>query len=299
MERRGFLKKAGLGITAMAVVQQGFGQTLVKKSKRITILHTNDTHSNIDPFPDNHPKYPGMGGVAKRHSIIKKIRSEEQHVLLFDAGDIFQGTPYFNTFKGHLEMKLMTAMGYDAATMGNHDFDIGLEGFLSAQEHANFPFLCSNYDFTDTILNGKTQKNTVFYKGRIKIGVFGIGVNLSSLVPDSNYGKMIYKDPFETANEQAAILKEKGCDIVICLSHLGYEYKDDKPSDRLMAQKTRNIHLILGGHSHTFLEKPTLEKNIDQQPVLINQTGWAGINLGRIDIDFDHKFVKGNSIKVK
>ena len=158
MERRGFLRKAGLGLTGIVVVQQGFGQTFVKKSKRITILHTNDTHSNIDPFPDNHPKYPGMGGVAKRHSIIKKIREEEAHVLLLDAGDIFQGTPYFNTFKGHLEMKIMSEMGYDAATMGNHDFDIGLEGFLSAQEHANFPFLCSNYDFTDTILNGKTKK---------------------------------------------------------------------------------------------------------------------------------------------
>lgn len=298
MERRGFLKKAGLGITGIAVVQHGFGQALVKKSKRITILHTNDTHSNIDPFPDNHPKYPGMGGVAKRHSIIKKIREEEAHVLLFDAGDIFQGTPYFNTFKGHLEMKIMSEMGYDAATMGNHDFDIGLEGFLSAQEHANFPFLCSNYDFTDTILNGKTKKNTVFYKGGIKIGVFGIGVNLSSLVPDANYGKMIYKDPFETANEQAAELKAKGCDLIICLSHLGYEYKDDKPSDRLLAQKTRNIHLILGGHSHTFLEKPTLEKNIDQEPVLINQTGWAGINLGRIDIDFDKQLFHSDTIKV-
>ena len=299
MERRKFIRNASLGLTGLAFVHQGLGQGMNAKSRKLTILHTNDTHSNLDPLPNNPPKYPGMGGVAKRQALIKKIRSEEQHVLLFDAGDIFQGTPYFNTFKGHLEMKLMTAMGYDAATMGNHDFDIGLEGFLSAQEHANFPFLCSNYDFTDTILNGKTKKNTVFYKGGIKIGVFGIGVNLSSLVPDSNYGKMIYKDPFETANEQAAELKAKGCDLVICLSHLGYEYKDDKPSDRLLAQKTRDIHLILGGHSHTFLEKPTLEKNIDQQPVLINQTGWAGINLGRIDIDFDHKFVKGNSIKVE
>jgi len=298
MERRGFLKKAGLGITGVAFVHQGLGQAMNAKSRKLTILHTNDTHSNIDPFPDNHPKYPGMGGVAKRHALIKKIRSEEQHVLLFDAGDIFQGTPYFNTFKGHLEMKLMTAMGYDAATMGNHDFDIGLEGFIDAQTHADFPFLCSNYDFSNTIMEGKTLAHTIFYKGGMKIGVFGIGVNLESLVPNANYGKMIYKDPFETANEQAAELKAKGCDLVICLSHLGYEYKDDRPSDRLMAKKTRNIHLILGGHSHTFLEKPVLESNLDGVPVLINQTGWAGINLGRIDIDFDQQLFHSDTIKV-
>ena len=298
MERRKFIRNASIGLTGLAFVHQGLGQAMNAKSRKLTILHTNDTHSNIDPLPDNHPKYPGMGGVAKRHALIKKIRSEEQHVLLFDAGDIFQGTPYFNTFKGHLEMKLMTAMGYDAATMGNHDFDIGLEGFIDAQTHADFPFLCSNYDFSNTIMEGKTLAHTIFYKGGLKIGVFGIGVNLESLVPNANYGKMIYKDPFETANEQAAELKAKGCDLVICLSHLGYEYKDDKPSDRLMAQKTRNIHLILGGHSHTFLEKPTLEKNIDQEPVLINQTGWAGINLGRIDIDFDKQLFHSDTIKV-
>ena len=299
MERRKFIRNASLGLTGLAFVHQGLGQAMNAKSKKLTILHTNDTHSNIDPLPDNHPKYPGMGGVAKRHALIKKIRSEEQHVLLFDAGDIFQGTPYFNTFKGHLEMKLMTAMGYDAATMGNHDFDIGLEGFIDAQTHADFPFLCSNYDFSNTIMDGKTQAYTIFYKGGMKIGVFGIGVNLESLVPAANYEKMIYKDPIETANQQAATLTEKGCDIVICLSHLGYEYKDDRPSDRLMAKKTRNIHLILGGHSHTFLEKPVLESNLDGVPVLINQTGWGGINLGRIDIDFDQKFVKGDSIKVE
>ena len=299
MERRKFIRNTSLGLTGLAFVHQGLGQGMNAKSRKLTILHTNDTHSNIDPLPDNHPKYPGMGGVAKRHALIKKIRSEEQHVLLFDAGDIFQGTPYFNTFKGHLEMKLMTAMGYDAATMGNHDFDIGLEGFIDAQTHADFPFLCSNYDFSNTIMEGKTQAHTIFYKGGMKIGVFGIGVNLESLVPNANYGKMIYKDPIETANQQAAALTEKGCDIVICLSHLGYEYKDDRPSDRLMAKKTRNIHLILGGHSHTFLEKPVLESNLDGIPVLINQTGWAGINLGRIDIDFDQKLVKGNTLKVE
>ena len=164
MERRKFIRNASLGLTGLAFVHQGLGQAMNAKSKKLTILHTNDTHSNIDPLPDNHPKYPGMGGVAKRHALIKKIRSEEQHVLLFDAGDIFQGTPYFNTFKGHLEMKLMTAMGYDAATMGNHDFDIGLEGFIDAQTHADFPFLCSNYDFSNTIMDGKTQAYKIFYK---------------------------------------------------------------------------------------------------------------------------------------
>lgn len=298
MDRRKFIRNTGLGLGALSMSYQGLTQEWSSKSRRITILHTNDTHSNIDPFPKNHPKFPGMGGVAKRHALIEKIRAEEANVLLFDSGDIFQGTPYFNTFKGHLEMKLMSEMRYDAATMGNHDFDIGLEGFISAQEHANFPFLCSNYDFANTIMEGKTKQNTIFYKGGLKIGVFGIGVNLESLVPGANYGKMIYLNPIETANEQAAQLKAKGCDVVICLSHLGFEYKDEKPSDRLLAQKTRNIHLILGGHSHTFLERPLLEKNLDGEPILINQTGWGGINLGRIDLDFDQQLFSSDTIKV-
>jgi len=301
VQRRKFLKNLTLTSGAIALGKFSFGKqsTSIRKSK-LVILHTNDTHSHIEPFPANHSKFPGMGGVAKRHSLIQKIRSEEDHVLLLDCGDIFQGTPYFNTFHGELEMKLMSTMGYDAATMGNHDFDIGLDGFLNAKQFANFPFLCANYDFSETILKDQTQSYKIFKKGGLKIGVFGIGVELQGLVPDDKFGKTKYLDPIDTANRISMELNSKGCDLVICLSHLGYEYPNSiKVSDRILASKTEFIHLILGGHSHTFLEKPTIEKNTVGNPVVINQVGWAGVNLGRIDIDFERGLFMPNLVEVK
>lgn len=293
MNRRKFVRNLSLGTGALVLSAPSFSQSLfTKKTQKITILHTNDTHSNIDPFPDNHSKFPGMGGVAKRHALIQQIRQEEEHVLLLDSGDIFQGTPYFNLFNGVLEMKLMSELGYDAATMGNHDFDIGLEGFKNAKQYANFPFLCANYDFSETILNGETQRYTLFSKGGLKIGVFGIGVELMGLVPSDKFAKTKYLDPIITANELAKELKNKGCDLIICLSHLGYDYADtSKVSDRKLAKLSSHIDLILGGHSHTFLEKPTIELNQKGQPVVINQVGYAGLYVGRIDIDIQQGMV--------
>jgi len=298
MNRRKFLQNITFGSGAFLISFNGQWVTK-KKANKLTILHTNDTHSNIDPFPSNHAKFPGMGGVSRRHALIQKIRSEEENVLLLDCGDIFQGTPYFNMFGGELEMKLMSEMGYDAATMGNHDFDIGLEGFKNAQQFANFPFLCSNYDFSKTTLNGLIQPYKIFKKAGIKIGVFGIGVELSGLVPKQNYGATLYLDPISTANETAKELKRNGCDLIICLSHLGYDYSDgSKVSDIKLAQQTSNIDIILGGHTHTFLEKPTIVKNNKGESVLINQVGYAGLYLGRIDIDIHKSIVKHKKIKV-
>jgi 5'-nucleotidase len=228
-----------------------------------------------------------MGGVARRYRLVQQIRQEEAHVLLLDAGDIFQGTPYFNRYGGSLEMRLMTELGYDAATMGNHDFDAGTEGFVKAQQWAKFPFLCANYDFTNTAIDGHTQPHAVFKKGSIRVGVFGLGVALKGLVPDAKYGETRYLDPVEIAQEQCRLLKEKHCDLIICLSHLGYEYADDRVSDKVLAASTRDIHLILGGHTHTFLEKPEIARNLDGNPVLINQVGWAGVHLGRVDFEFE------------
>jgi len=173
--------------------------------------------------------------------------------------------------------------------MGNHDFDAGLDGFLAAHEHANFPFLCANYDFVNTQLDGITSERMTLQKGSIKVGLFGIGVELDGLVPDSKFGETKYLDPIEIANDQAKKLKDDGCDLIICLSHLGYSYDDDKISDVELAKKTKNIHLIIGGHTHTFLEKPVEQINLDGETVLINQVGWAGINVGRIDFQFDLK----------
>ena len=302
MKRRKFLKNLALGTGGMLISNPLISATLSSssKSKRIVILHTNDTHSNIEPFPANHPKFPGMGGVAKRYSLIQKIRSENEYVLLLDSGDIFQGTPYFNLFHGELEMKLMSAMNYDAATMGNHDFDIGLDGFLNAQKHANFPFVCSNYNFSKTVLVNETELYHIFKKGGIKIGVFGIGVELNGLVPKDKFSGTVYKDPIETANSMAQLLTDLGCKLIICLSHLGYDYEDKtRMSDLVLAKNTANIHLILGGHTHTFLEKPTILENRNKQQVVINQVGWAGINLGRIDIDIDAGLLKSSTLEVK
>jgi len=198
-------------------------------------------------------------------------------------------------FNGELEMKLMSEMGYDAATMGNHDFDIGLEGFKKAKRHAKFPFLCANYDFSETILNGETKRYEIFQKGDLKIGVFGIGIELNGLVTENNYGKTKYLDPILTANSVAKELKQKGCDLIICLSHLGYNYPDStRISDRKLAQNTSNIDIILGGHTHTFLEKPTIEKNKKGKNVLINQVGYAGLYLGKIDIDISSGIIYNN-----
>jgi 5'-nucleotidase len=301
MKRRDFIQRSFLVAGGILVSPELMAADRKEKAQKITILHTNDTHSNIDPFPSNHAKYPGMGGVSKRFELIRQIRQQEEHVLLLDAGDIFQGTPYFNKYGGVLELKLMTEMGYDAATMGNHDFDGGLEGFAKARGHANFPFVCANYDFSDTILNGSTTSHTIIRKGKIKVGIFGIGVELKGLVPDQKFGATKYLDPIKTANEQAELLKKKGCDLIICLSHLGFEYQGtDKISDKVLAAQTRNIHLILGGHTHTFLNEPFEATNLDNETVLINQVGYGGLMLGRLDFEIDQKcFAKKDVMTVQ
>jgi len=296
MERRKFLQHsavlgAGVALSPSLLAHPQRPESLQK----ITILHTNDTHSNIETFPENHAAFPSRGGVARRHTLIQQIRREEQHVLLVDAGDIFQGTPYFNKFNGTLEMKLMSMLEYDAATMGNHDFDIGLDGFLAAKKLATFPFICSNYDFSNTQLKNETVPYKVFQKGAIKIGVFGIGIELEGLVMKSNYGDTVFQDPIEMANKWADYLRmELECDLVICLSHLGFQYRQNKLSDKVLAASTTNIDLIIGGHTHTFLEKPSYAKNAEGKLVLINQAGWAGLSLGRIDFYLgDRKKHKG------
>jgi len=298
--RRNFIKQSSLGVLGLSILPQ---LSFAKQGDvKITILHTNDMHSHIHPFTSGRNK--GLGGMAQRAGLINKIRETEDHILLLDAGDIFQGTPYFNFYGGELEFKLMSEMKYDAVTLGNHDFDNGLEGFAKQLHHANFPFLIANYDFTDTILKDKFKPYKVFNKGGIKIGVFGIGIELDGLVPKKLYGNTIFKDPIETANKYATLLKkEEKCDLVICLSHLGFKYKNDKVSDMVLATQSRDIDLIIGGHTHTFLKNPVRMQNLENKEVLINQVGWAGINLGKVDFHFSQnsgsKKVFGRSIFVK
>ena len=288
-DRRKFLKTLGSAGMVVALGSTPL-QLLANKADdlvKISILSTNDVHSRIDPFPMTDKRNPGMAGFARRAAMIKDIRKKEDHVLLFDSGDIFQGTPYFNMYGGELELKLMSEMGYDAATMGNHDFDNGLEGFDKQLPHANFPFLTANYDFSNTILNGKTRKYKIFQKGPIKIGVFGIGVELAGLVGKDNYKDTKHLDPVETANKIADQLRNEGCHLIICLSHIGHHYKKKgRVCDQTLAKGSRNIDLILGGHTHTFLEQPDEIINQNGKKVWVSQNGWGGILLGKIDFYF-------------
>lgn len=288
MKRRDFIQKTAAG-TALALSGLSLSSFTSAPVKKITILHTNDVHSHIDPFDKTDPKYPDMGGAARRATLIESIRRENANVLLLDAGDIFQGTPYFNYYGGELEFKIMSMMKYDLATMGNHDFDNGIDGFYAQLPHAKFDFVSANYDFTNTVLNGIVKPYKVFIKDGIKIGVFGLGIELNGLVNKNLYKETVYNDPIEIAQDITKTLKKtEKCDLVICLSHLGFMYKDepDKVSDMVLARKTRNIDLIIGGHTHTFLSKPYIEKNLDGEQVVINQVGCYGLNLGQIDFYF-------------
>ncbi len=295
MNRKEFLKTVGGGTLALSLAPNlvfASQKSILDKNAayKLTVLHTNDQHSRIEPFDSSYSRNPNQGGFARRATLIQQIRSQEKNVLLLDAGDIFQGTPYFNFYGGELEFKLMSMMGYDAATMGNHDFDNGLEGFLKALPNAKFPFITSNYDFSNTILDGKTEKYKIFKKDGIKVGLFGVGIELDGLVGKKQYQETKYLNPVEIAQHYADFLrKEKGCDLVICLSHIGFDYRDDadKISDKKLAAQTDNIDLILGGHTHTFLPEPQSFINKSGKNVLVNQVGWAGLLLGRIDFYFD------------
>lgn len=300
MKRRDFIQKTAASSVVLGLSNIGINTIISPETKKITILHTNDVHSHIDPFPADHPRNANMGGAARRAALIESIRKEEENVLLLDAGDIFQGTPYFNYYGGELEFKLMSMMQYDLATMGNHDFDNGIDGFYSQLPHAEFEFVSANYDFKNTVLNEIVKPYKIFNKDGIKIGIFGLGVELDGLVDKKLYKETVYNNPIEVAQDMTKILKEEQkCDLVICLSHLGYSYKNEpyKVSDLELAKKTKNIDLIIGGHTHTFLEKPVVEKNSEGKDVLINQVGCYGINLGKIDFYFSNDKTIKNSGK--
>lgn len=302
MNRRKFIIQGGMGAGALLLNDSAFASP---QSNKLTILHTNDVHSRLDPFPMDGTRNAGMGGIAARADIIRRIRAAEENVLLLDAGDIFQGTPYFNIFKGEPEMKAMQMMGYDAGVMGNHDFDAGMENFVQQlSRHGKFPILMCNYGFEHTPMENMYEPYKVFRKGHLKIGVTGVGIELAGLVPESLYGATLYKDPVVNASRIASFLKnEKKCDLVICISHLGDKYADNKVSDEVLAKESDCIDLILGGHTHRFFEKPREYVNKTGKEVLVNQVGWGGLQLGRLDYDFSRqggkKLDKNQSILVQ
>lgn len=303
MNRRTFLTHSSAGAAYLGLGGLSLNSCKRFTKRHITILHTNDVHSHIDPFPKDHSQFANMGGLARRAKLVNRIRKENANTLLLDAGDIFQGTPYFNFYGGELEFKLMSMLKYDAATIGNHDFDNGVGGLLVQLPNAKFPLLSANYDFSNTILDGHVQPFSTNLLDEIKIGVFGLGIELDGLVNKDLYKETNYLNPIEIAQDTSRILRDDHqCDLIICLSHLGYEYEQQtqKPSDVVLASQTENIDLIIGGHTHTFLEKPIVMRNRVDKEVLINQVGCYGINLGRIDFYFDsEQQVKINGLSIR
>ena len=263
MKRRHFLKKIKFssiyGLTLPYFINDDYFDNGLKK---ITILHTNDVHSHIDPFPKNDPLNPNGGGVIARANLINLIKKDNPHTLVLDAGDVFQGTPYFNFFGGELELKLMSKMGYNASTLGNHEFDNGMEKLSKVLKHANFSFLNSNYTLKNTPLENKIKSHEIFNINGIKIGVFGLGIELEGLVEKKLYKGIKYLNPIEISKDISNDLKyNHNCDLIICLSHLGFSYSKDKNimCDLILAKQTKNIDLIIGGHTHTFLDEPSTE----------------------------------------
>ena len=304
MKRRHFLKKIKFssiyGLTLPYFINDDHFDN---GSKKITILHTNDVHSHIDPFPKNDPLNPSGGGVIARANLINLVKKDNPHTLVLDAGDVFQGTPYFNFFGGELELKLMSKMGYNASTLGNHEFDNGMEKLSKVLNHANFSFLNSNYTLKNTPLENKIKSHEIFNINGIKIGVFGLGIELEGLVEKKLYKGIKYLNPIEISKDISDDLKyNHNCDLIICLSHLGFSYSKDKNimCDLILAKQTKNIDLIIGGHTHTFLDEPVKVKNLENKDVIINQVGCFGINLGKIDFYFseNNKHQKGMSINI-
>lgn len=287
LTRRQFIRNtliAGAGLYALPSLAQNSNIT------RLTILHTNDLHCHFEPFPENDPKYPGKGGMNRISAYVKQLRKYDPELLLLDSGDFSQGTPYYNFFKGEVVLKLMSEMGYNASTIGNHEFDSGLESFREVMQYASFPIISSNYDFSDTPINGMIKKHLIIERKGIRIGLYGLGIELQGLVGKSVCGNTKYLEPLEVALETEDYLRyQEKCDFIICLSHLGHEYDSPKISDVIMARETYETDLILGAHTHTFLNSPVEFTNKNKRPVVVNQVGWAALMLGQLEFFFENK----------
>ncbi len=287
--RRNFIRAVAAG---SAFVATNPVEALGKEGyRKLIILHTNDIHCHFDAQPESHPRNGGKGGLYRIAAYVKKMREQNPGLLLFDSGDFSQGTPYFNFFSYEVILKLMSEMKYDASTVGNHEFDNGLEEFAGMLKHATFPMVSSNYDFSQTPLSGKVKKNMVLERNGIRVGVYGLGINPEGLVDPSKSGKTVFLDPVETALEQEEyLMKEERCDFIICLSHLGFKYNDkERTSDLQVAGNTYHTNLILGGHTHTFLDKPVKVTNSANKPVMVNQAGWAALLLGQLEFYFERR----------
>lgn len=283
------MKKIYLIFTMLVCVCMASAQ----QTKELIVLHTSDTHSRVEPLEKTSAdRYRGMGGTARRSAFVKQMRQQHPDLLLLDCGDISQGTPYYNMFKGELEIRLMNQIGYDAMTIGNHEFDFGMENMLRIFQVADFPVVCSNYDFSGTILEGVVKPYVILKRNGLKVGIFGLSPELDGLVQKSKCAGVVFNDPSTVANEMASLLKDKKhCDVVICLSHLGYDFSENpnQYSDNVVFTKTHSIDLVLGGHSHTYMEKPVILKDADGKDLTLFHVGKNGCFVGTYDLSFNKK----------
>lgn len=263
---------------------------LIAQDKEILLLHTNDMHSRIEPFGKEYSDtlLADKGGMLRRANFVAQQRKEHENVLLFDSGDFCQGTPYYNMFKGQVEVEMMNAMKYDAATIGNHEFDFGLSNMARLFKMAEFPIVCSNYDVTGTVLEGLVKDYVVLERSGVRIGVFGLSPKMLGLVPKAKFGDVKMKDPIMEAQRVVKILREvEHCDLVVCLSHLGWKSKGD--NDVKLIENTRGIDIVCGGHSHTYFEAPKVLKNLDGQDVRVSQMGKHGAFVGYMNVKMQKK----------
>ena len=243
----------------------------------LTILHTNDTHSQVEPKDNN------QGGYARRMGLIRQEREKDPNLLLVDAGDFSQGTPYFNLYRGRVEIDAMNYIGYDAATLGNHEFDNGLDSLAMMLKLAQFPIVCANYDFTGTPVEGLVKPFTIVEKGNVKVGIFGLGCQPKGMISDRNFPPAQYLEPYPVAQAMADTLRAQGCDVVVCLSHMGSDV-----CDSVMVTRTRGIDVVIGGHTHKFYDNLRVA-NLDGDSIPLCQMGKSGVYLGKIVIDLGDK----------
>lgn len=278
------MKRIYLLFTALCIC----GALAAQDVKELWILHTNDTHSRVEPIPvtDPNPEYAGKAGFVRRATLIKGMREQNKDLLLFDCGDFSQGSPYYNMFKGEVEVKLMNEMGYDAGTIGNHEFDFGLDNMARLFKMANFPIVCANYGVKGTVLEGIVKPYVILEREGVKIGVFGLSPVLEGLVQTKNYEGVVFESPIEAAQRVAKILKEQEkCDLVVCLSHLGW--KGEPYSDETLIANTRNIDIVLGGHSHSYFDKTLFYKNLDGRDIPLQQMGKNAVYVGKMKVEME------------
>jgi len=300
IDRRSFLKTSIVGSAALALpnavsqllstsVRAAISEPLLELAAGetlITILHTNDTHSQIDPIRDSDKQWGGKGGVARRATLVKEVRSQNPNTLMVDAGDVFQGTPYFNFYKGEVEYKSMSLIGYDVVTLGNHDFDNGVDALAAAMKFANFEFVSTNYDVRGTPLESRVKPYAVRTFGDVRVGLFGLGINPDNLITPENFKGVKYLDPVGMARGVVRLLRDREkCQLVVGMSHLGYypNPKGNEVGDTQVAAQVSGIDFIASGHTHTFMEKPYLQKNPEGKDTIIFQVGKSGIYVGRVD----------------